>query len=199
MRSEKMLMDKQSAILTEIKASSMSRTARTVAHALLTDAKQFLDTLLIYMKDQVEEYGSDTNLSEVRRWDLVQNIVRIVFEVISQPRRLCSEITIKQATSSERAHELLWATLQANRLQREFLDHNFKNHPKVGPMLTHFLLDVVSFHDDVDPLVKDVQKAVSEATQAKRKLDTLESQFKNLQSRLPAKKGKGKPENEQQS
>ena len=195
----KLLNDKHSAVLKEIRTSEMSQGAKSVAHALLTDAKHFLDTLLIYMKDQVEEYGSDTNLSEVRRWDLVQNIVQIVFEVISQPRRVCSKITIKQATSPERAHDLLWAVLQANRLQRKFLDHEFKNHPKVGPMLTHFLLDVVSFHDNVDPLIKDVQKAVTEAGQAKRKLDALESQIKNMQSRLPSKKGKAKPEGAESS
>ena len=195
----KLLNDKQTAVLAEIKTSVMSREAKMVAQAMLTDAKRFLDTLLIYMKDQVEEYGSDTNLSETRRWDLVQNIVRIVFEVISQPRRVCSEITIKQASGTDRAHELLWAMLQANKMQNEFLEHEFKNHPKVGPMLTHFLLDVVSFHDDVDPLIKDVQKAVSDAGQAKRKLDALESQVKNMQSRLPSKKGKAKGEGETQA
>ena len=138
----------------------------------------------------MEDYGSDTNLSETRRWDLVQNITRIVFEVISMPRRACSEITINQATTRERAPDLLWATLQAHRLQKEFVEHQFKNHPKVGPMLTHFLLDVVSFHDDVNPIVDDVKKALSDAQQAKRKVDAVESQVKNIQARLPSKKAK---------
>ena len=191
----KMIADKCPALLAEVENSTMSRDAKVIARFLLSESRSFLDSLFIFMKDQVEDYGSDTNLSEVRRWDLVQNITRIVFEVISQPRRTCSEITLNQATSPERAPELLWAVLQAHRLQKEFLDHNFKNHPKVGPMLTHFLLDVVSFHDDVNPIVDDVKKALNDAQQAKRKVDAVESQVKNLQSRLPSKKTKP---NEQQ-
>ena len=186
----KMISDKYPALMSEIETSSMSRDAKVIARYLLSDAKSFLDTLFIYMKDQVEDYGSDTNLSETRRWDLVQNITRIVFKVISLPRRACSEITINQATSRERAPDLLWATLQAHRLQKEFVEHQFKNHPKVGPMLTHFLLDVVSFHDDVNPIVDDVKKALSDAQQAKRKVDAVESQVKNIQARLPSKKAK---------
>ena len=191
----KMIADKCPALLAEVENSTMSRDAKVIARFLLSESRSFLDSLFIFMKDQVEDYGSDTNLSEVRRWDLVQNITRIVFEVISQPRRTCSKITLNQATSPKRAPELLWAVLQAHRLQKEFLDHNFKNHPKVGPMLTHFLLDVVSFHDDVNPIVDDVKKALSDAQQAKRKVDAVESQVKNLQSRLPSKKSKP---NEQQ-
>ena len=186
----KMIADKYPPLLSEIEASTMSREAKVIARFLLSESRSFLDSLFIFMKDQVEDYGADTQLSEVRRWDLVQNITRIVFEVISQPRRGCSEITLNQATSLERAPELLWSVLQSHRLQKEFLDHNFKNHPKVGPMLTHFLLDVVSFHDDVNPIVDDVKKALSEAQQAKRKADAVESQVKNLQGRLPSKKAK---------
>ena len=186
-----MVADKYPALLSEINSSTMSSNAKVIARYLLLDAKSFLETMFIYMKDQVEDYGSDTNLSETRRWDLVQNITRIVFEVISLLRRACSEITINQATTPERAPHLLWATLQAHRLQREFVDHQFKNHPKVGLMLTHFLLDVVSFHDDVNPIVDDVKKALSDAQQAKRKVDAVESQVKNIQARLPSKKAKG--------
>ena len=189
-----MMSEKYSAFLSDISNSPMSREAKVIAKSLLSEARRFLDTLFIYMKDQVEDYGSDTNLSEERRWDLVQNITRIVFEVLSQPRRACSEIAISQATSVERAPELLWAVLQTYRLQKDFLEHNFKNHPKVGPMLTHFLLDVVSFHDDVNPILDDVKKALSEAQQAKRKADAVESQIKNVQSRLPSKKTKAQGE-----
>ena len=195
----KMIADKYPPLLSEIEASTMSREAKAIARFLLTESRNFLDSLFIFMKDQVEDYGADTKLSETRRWDLVQNITRIVFEVISQPRRGCSEITLNQATSPDRAPELLWSVLQSHRLQKEFLDHNFKNHPKVGPMLTHFLLDVVSFHDDVNPIVDDVKKALSEAQQAKRKVDAVESQVKNLQGRLPSKKAKANKENSDQA
>ena len=195
----KMIADKYPPLLAEIEATTMSREAKVIARFLLSESRSFLDSLFIFMKDQVEDYGADTKLSEVRRWDLVQNITRIVFEVISQPRRGCSEITLNQATSPDRAPELLWSVLQSHRLQKEFLDHNFKNHPKVGPMLTHFLLDVVSFHDDVNPIVDDVKKALSEAQQAKRKADAVESQVKNLQGRMPSKKAKPAKEGSDQA
>ena len=185
-----LLAERYPAHLAEINKSSMSPDGKVLARCLVSESRRFLDTLFIYMKDQVEDYGADTNLSEERRWDLVQNITRIVFEVLSQPRRACSEITITQATSTERAPELLWAVLQAHRIQKDFLEHNFKNHPKVGPMLTHFLLDVVSYHDDVTPILDDVKKALTDAQQAKRKVDAIESQVKNMQSRLPSKKNK---------
>ena len=80
---QKMVADKYPALLSEINSSTMSSNAKVIARYLLSDAKSFLDTMFINMKDQVEDYGSDTNLSETRRWDLVQNITRIVFEVIS--------------------------------------------------------------------------------------------------------------------
>ena len=185
-----LLAERYPAHLAEISKSTMSPDGKLLARCLVAELRRFLDTLFIYMKDQVEDYGADTNLSEERRWDLVQNITRIVFEVLSQPRRACSEITITQATSAERAPELLWAVLQSHRIQKDFLEHNFKNHPKVGPMLTHFLLDVVSYHDDVTPILDDVKKALADAQQAKRKVDAIESQVKNMQSRLPSKKAK---------
>ena len=57
-------------------------------------------------------------------------------------------------------------------------------------MLTHFLLDVVSFNDDVNPILGDVKKALADSQQTKRKVDALESQIKNMQACLPSKKSK---------
>ncbi|KAL7563417.1 hypothetical protein ACA910_016513 [Epithemia clementina (nom. ined.)] len=179
-------------------SSSLSLEARNLALALMADAKGFLDSLFTFMDRQVQAYGADTKLSEGRRWDLVQNIVRIIFLVITKPRRACGEITVTEALTPERAPELLWATLQAHKIQKEFVKHDFRNQPEVGPMLTHFLLDVVCFQDEVKTISANASQALTESQQCKHKIDALESQYKNLQLRLPAKKGKkeGEAKNE---
>ncbi|KAL7573561.1 hypothetical protein ACA910_008699 [Epithemia clementina (nom. ined.)] len=88
-------------------SSLLSLDARNLALALMTDARNFLESLFTFMDRQVQAYGADTKLSKAQRWDLVQNIVCIIFAVIMKPRRACGEITIAEALPQEMAPELL--------------------------------------------------------------------------------------------
>jgi hypothetical protein len=69
------------------------------------------------------------------------------------------------------------------------LDAGFKNHSSIAPLLTHYLLDVVAFQDDVEALKGDVALARKEANEAKRKVDKLDGKSGPSSNNKVAKRG----------
>jgi hypothetical protein len=92
------------------------------------------------------EFGAQTSLSEDRRWELTQGIKRILWHLTAVCLKPVCEIPISSATTEDHAPQILGAILQANRVQQEIMDYNFKGDPVVAPLLTRFLLEIVAFH-----------------------------------------------------
>jgi hypothetical protein len=166
-----LLNDKLPSYSNEIQYSEMSDTAKMIARALLMNSKIFIESSFQFMITQMMEYGASTSLSQARWWDLCQAMMRILWGLVAACLKPVSEIPIAQATTEERAPEILWALLQANRVQQEIMKDGFKGHPAVAPLLTRFLLNIVAFQDDVIKLRVDVAKSLKESNEAKRIAD----------------------------
>jgi hypothetical protein len=185
-----LLHDKNFSFQNEIKAADMSDTAKMLARSMLQQSTLFIQSSFTFMWQQMNEFAAQTSLSKDRRWELTQGIERILWHLTSVCLQPVSGIPISEAKSEERAPEILWAILQANRVQQEIMDHNFKNHPAVSPLLTRFLLDIVAFQDDVEKLKTEVDKSNKESSEAKRTADKAGQDARKALNSIPSKKQK---------
>jgi hypothetical protein len=166
-----LLLDKLPSLTNEIQYADMGDEAKMLARSLLMNSRIFVEASFQFMFTQMMEYAANTSLSKARRWDLCQAMMRILWDLVGSCLKTVSDIPIASATSEERAPEILWALLQANRVQQEIMDQGFKGHPAVAPLLTRFLLDIVAFQDDVARVSGTADKALKEANEAKRIAD----------------------------
>jgi hypothetical protein len=83
---------------------------------------------------------SASNESEI--WMLVSAGVREFFRHLAEKRFQAKHLS-PLLTPERRAGAYLWATLQANALMKEWMAADFKNHPRIAPMLT---LHLFEFH-----------------------------------------------------
>ena len=146
-----------------------------MATSLIEGAKSFVETFLVFVVSQHAEYQRGTALSAAHCWDLCQALIRIVFQVISQPRQKASKVTAKTVLTEERGPQLIWCAIQAFGIQRTFLVDDIKNHSCVGPLLMNHLFNVVGFKDDMDTIKKMAKDALDEATGAKCKASNAEN------------------------
>jgi hypothetical protein len=166
-----LLRDKLPSFANEIQYAEIGGEAKMLARGLLMNSKLFIESSFQFMSTQMLEYAANTSLSEERRWDLCQAMMRILWSLVSECLKPVSEIPISAATTEDRAPEILWALLQANRVQQEIMQEGFKGHSAVAPLLTGFLLDIVAFSDDLVKLKKVAENAAKEANEAKRVAD----------------------------
>jgi membrane carboxypeptidase/penicillin-binding protein PbpC len=116
----------------------------------------FGEKILQFMVDQYNTYGASTGLTPQSRWSLVERLVRIVFQEIAKVRRKPAYITARNAKNE--SAEYLWACLQAHRVQQEFIEKKFVNHPAIAPLLTSHMLTIVSFKEDAKKNTDLLQK-----------------------------------------
>jgi hypothetical protein len=166
-----LLTDKLPSLTNEIQYADIGDEAKMLARALLVNSKIFVESSFQFMFTQMIEYGANTSLTKSRRWDLCQAMMRILWGLVAQCLKPVSDIPISAAVTDARAPEILWALLQANPVQQEIMEHGFKGHPAVAPLLTRFLLDIVAFQDDLLKLKVDVDKCLKEVNEAKRNAD----------------------------
>jgi hypothetical protein len=183
-----------------VERASLSGKMDLVVNKLKMLSLTFNEKLMQFMCDQFNTYGASTGLTKESRWELVQRLVRIVFQEIAKVRRKPAYITARQAKNE--SSKYMWACLQAHRVMAEFVEKKFVNHPAIAPVLTSHMLTIVSFKEDVkrgtDALNKlqanfDKQlKALQDvATKANSTAQLAKEKATQAMSRAPAKK-KGK-------
>lgn len=71
--------------------------------------------------------------SEKDAWKLTSLIAKTVFEAVHQARAIGSDLS-DILSPSKRAAKVMWATLQAHRVMRTFIDADFRNDPRLAPL-----------------------------------------------------------------
>jgi hypothetical protein len=124
-------------------------------------------------------------------WRLTSLITKTVFEVVHQVRSVGSDLSdIK--SPSKRAAKVMWATLQAHRIMRTFIDADFRNDPKIAPVIVLHLLENRVGQADLDGLKQKLQDQASTITGQRRDIDKLVSAVAALKTRAVAAGGGGR-------
>jgi hypothetical protein len=84
-------------------------------------------------------------------WRLTSLIAKTVFETVHQARAAGSDLS-DIISPSKRAAKVMWATMQAHRVMRTFIDADFRNDPKIAPVIVLHLLENRVSRQDLDCL-----------------------------------------------
>jgi hypothetical protein len=114
--------------------------AQAVALELINDADRCHVALASHMTNHYIELRNTSASNESEIWMLVSAGVREFFRHLAEKRFQAKRLS-PLLTPERRAGAYLWATLQANSLMKEWMAADFKNHPRIAPMLTLHLFE----------------------------------------------------------
>jgi hypothetical protein len=107
-------------------------------------------------------------------WRLTSLITKTVFEVVHQVHSVGADLS-DISSPSKHAAKVMWATLQAHRIMRTFIDADFRNDPKIAPVIVLHLLENRVGRADVDALKQKLQDQANLICCQRRDLDKLVS------------------------
>jgi hypothetical protein len=126
-------------------------------------------------------------------WRLTSLIAKTVFEVVHQVRSVGADLS-DIVSPSKRAAKVMWATLQAHRIMRTFIDADFRNDPKIAPVIVLHLLENRVGRADLEALQKKLQDQSILITRQRCEFDKLVSTvngMKKITDRGAARGGRG--------
>jgi hypothetical protein len=121
-------------------------------------------------------------------WRLTSLIINTVFEVVHQVRSVGADLS-DISSPSKRGAKVMWATLQAHRIMRTFIDADFRNDPKIAPVIVLHLLENRVGRADVDALKQKLQDQANLITCQRRDLDKLVSTVNGLKKQAEQRGG----------
>ena len=144
----------------------------SVAKELLLWSKTFWDELTHWMVRYHAQVQAESEASEQEVWILISHCVRAVFK------------SLREARASGRASNtpggMLWGTLKAHRVMKEYRAADFSGHPKIALILHEHLIRFttprskfdtlqMSLNDRLDKMQRAVNQAVSSANKTTKK------------------------------
>jgi hypothetical protein len=102
------------------------------------------------MKDTLYgEFSVTSNSKDA--WNLTSLVSKTAFENLHDVRVIGADLS-DIVSPSKRAARILWATLQAHRVMRGFIEADFRNHPKIAPVIVMHLFENRVGRQEVDLL-----------------------------------------------
>ena len=108
--------------------------ASKLASEMHTASHYFVCQLCTFITDFVQEMSSTAESPIEEAWELVSSCVRKIFDELRRVRAAASNALAEQNPVSKCAL-IMWSLIQANRVQKEFLDARFRNHPSIAPVI----------------------------------------------------------------
>ena len=110
--------------------------------------------------------------SEKDAWKLTSLIAKTVFESVHQARAIGSDL-LDLVSPSKRSAKVMWAILQAHRVMRAFINADFRNDPRIVPVIVLHLLENRVGRQDVDRLKVTLQTQCLQLIDQRKEIDKL--------------------------
>jgi hypothetical protein len=111
--------------------------AKNVALACLHESKAFIEELNDFISAFYREMESHSGGQGAEAWTLTCKLVKGIFFELNLVRIIAARASDVEADDKGRRIGLiLWGTLRAHKLMREFRKSRFRRHPTVAPTLT---------------------------------------------------------------
>jgi hypothetical protein len=108
--------------------------ATKLAAEMHTASHYFICQLCTFVTDFVQEMSSTAESPIEEAWELVSACVRKIFDELRRIRAAAANAMAEQNPITKCAL-YMWCLIQANRVQKEFLDARFRNHPSIAPVI----------------------------------------------------------------
>jgi len=108
--------------------------AYKLASEMHTASHYFICQMCTFITDFVQEMVSTAESPIDEAWDLVSACVRNIFDELRRVRAPASN-AMAEVNPVTKCALYLWCLIQANRVQKEFLDTRFRNHPTIAPVI----------------------------------------------------------------
>ena len=105
-----------------------------LATEMHTASHYFICQLCTFVTDFVQEMSSTAESPIEEAWELVSACVRKVFDELRRVRAAASNAMAEQNPLTK-CGLILWCLIQSNRVQKEYLDTRFRNHPTIAPVI----------------------------------------------------------------
>jgi hypothetical protein len=129
--------------------------------------------------------------SEKDAWSLTSLIAKTVFVAIHHVRSVGADLS-DITSPSKRAAKVMWATLQAHRIMRYFIDADFRNHQMVAPVIVLHLLENRVGRQEVEALKTKLQAQNNLLLLQRRDIDKLVTTVTGLKAKAPGRAGGGR-------
>ena len=108
--------------------------ATKLALEMHTASHYFICQMCTFITDFVQEMASTSDSPIEEAWELASACVRKIFDEMRRVRVAASNAMAEQNPVTKCAL-YMWCLIQANRVQKEFLDARFRNHPTIAPVI----------------------------------------------------------------
>ena len=108
--------------------------ARSLAHDMHEQSQVFIAEMCNFMSTYFHELITTSEATEEESWELVSSLMKKMFEEMRRPRAQAT-CAITETNPVMKATAYLWAMYQAHKVQREFLETRFRNHPSIAPVI----------------------------------------------------------------
>jgi hypothetical protein len=117
--------------------------------------------------------------TEKDAWKLTSLIAKTVFESVHQARAIGSDLS-DLVSPSKQAAKVMWATLQAHRVMRTFINADFRNDPRIAPVIVLHLLENCVGRQDVNLLRQKLVAQSVQLTNQRKDIDKLVQTINDL-------------------
>jgi hypothetical protein len=157
-----------------------------VAKELLSDSYVEWARFQTMLDDFHMEFVSNSSTNDA--WKLTCMIGKAVLDAVYLVRCIAADVS-DLASPVKRASRILWATLQAHKVMQEFITANFRNDPRVAPIIVLHLLE-----NRVSPsTIADIEKRLTHQDGVIKKLrselDSATSKIKGKKKKAPTTSG----------
>jgi hypothetical protein len=159
-----------------------------VAQELLTDSYAEWAQFEQMMDDFYAEFVETS--SSLEAWKLTTMIAKSVLEALHLVRCIAVDVS-DLLTPVKRAARILWATLQAHRVMREFISAKFRNDPRVAPIIVLHLLENRVSKTTIDKIEKHLTSQDLLITKLRKDLDSATSKLHKGGGAKKVKRGTG--------
>jgi hypothetical protein len=108
--------------------------ATKLAAEMHTASHYFICQLCTFVTDFVQKMSSTAESPIEEAWELVSACVRKIFDELRRVRAAAANAMAEQNPITKCAL-YMWCLIQANHVQKEFLDARFRNHPSIAPVI----------------------------------------------------------------